>query len=118
MADDVAGEGVALGPLVGADDDTDDVTVVDGLLLDEAERPHRSVDGDAARLLDRGVQVEQVGLATLGPGQRGLDEGPEQRGRARRAALQLRVRLRADPERVALQLAELDRKSTRLNSSH
>jgi hypothetical protein len=55
-----------------------------------------------------GVKVDQPRLATFRALERGGDELAEQRVRAVRPALELRVGLRAGPERVAGQLDELD----------
>ena len=49
-----------------------------------------------------------MGIAALGPGAGRSHELPEQRRRIGRAALQFRVGLGADPERVVAQLDELD----------
>src|SRR5690242_1290364 len=55
-----------------------------------------------------GVHGEEVRRAVLGPLERSADELAEQRRRAVRAALELGVGLGADPERVTLELDELD----------
>jgi hypothetical protein len=54
------------------------------------------------------VEVGQVRVAALGTGQRGADELPEQRGGTLGPALELRMGLGAHPERMALELDELD----------
>ena len=54
------------------------------------------------------VDVGKVRVAALGAGQRRGDELPEERSRPLGAALELGVGLGADPERVALELDELD----------
>src|SRR5215212_7138341 len=56
----------------------------------------------------RRVEVEQAGATALGPLERRPQEVPEQRGGAVGPALELRVGLGADPERVRLELDELD----------
>ncbi len=67
--------------------------------------------GGHAEIDERGrvfVEVEQVRRAAFGAGEGRSDQLAEQRRRAGGPALQLRVRLGADPERVAAQLDELD----------
>ena len=54
------------------------------------------------------VELDEVRVAALGPAQGGADELAEQRRRPVGAALELGVGLGADPERVALELDELD----------
>ena len=113
MADDLALEGRAVGPLEGADGQADDVARWTTASPRWRNPPVPRV-GHAVRVawLRRGgrldVEVEQVRVAALGPGQRGADELAEQRRRALGPALELGVGLGADPERVALELDELD----------
>src|SRR5215207_5627518 len=54
------------------------------------------------------VEPDQRRVAPLAPAERGRHELAEQRRRPVRTALELRVRLRADPERMAFELDELD----------
>ena len=92
MADDVALEGEAVGSTK--------------VRVDEAEeRPSSALAlADLAELARSGggieSDLEQVRVARPGPLDRGGDELAEQRVGPVGAALELRVRLRADPERV------------------
>src|SRR5438270_5765113 len=63
---------------------------------------------DLSASLRNGVNLQQARLATLGPGEGGAHQFPEQRMGTVGAAPELGVGLGADPERVARQLDELD----------
>src|SRR3954454_24421538 len=54
------------------------------------------------------VAQKQMRIPALGPRERGSDELAEQRCRSIGPALELRMGLRADPERVPFELDELD----------
>ncbi len=75
------------------------------LLLRDAAEP-RHVLGD-------GVEVEQVGLAPVGPFQRGRNQLTEQGVGPVGSALEFRVGLRGHPVRVLLQLDEFDQPAVR-----
>ena len=87
MVHDVALEGGAVGTREGADGQRDDLALVDRPLGDAGEPA--TLRRSAARAADRSrrrgglaLELDEVRVAALGPGQRGADELAEQRRRA------------------------------------
>ena len=112
VAHDVPLEGDAVGVEDRRPLDPDQPAQMDGLRGDRGEHG-QPVAGVVPPASADGTDVDQVRVASLGPGQGGAHQLAEERVGLVGSALELRVGLRADPERVAGQLDELHQPTVR-----